>query len=335
MKLYKCFAMQANAIVLFVVVLVLSLIAVYRNTYVFMTGFLAIVSLLVLAKIIDGETDALVLSEYKLKQALFRQLQKHRKNQDAILNMLEDLRESEEHLKKAYVELKDIDRIKTNILSNVSHELKTPITIVTGVLDLCMDETETEVRNELLKRGKMAIRRQNKVVENLIEASKVMKRTYGFKFTSFDISDAVLLSVREIEPDAERNDVKIKTLVPENISKVRGDFSAIKRVLDNLLDNAIKFNGGKREVVISAKNRGDFVEVSVKDTGIGVPTKHVPKIFDRLYQVDSDSTRVYSGTGMGLSVVKDIIKAHSGEIRIESKKGEGSIFYFTLPISKT
>lgn len=327
--------MQTNIIIFSVIALVLIFVSVYRNNYVIAAGLLIIALLLVLVKVIDEKANALVLSEHMFKQCSREQLKVSQKSQNAILNMLEDLRESEEHLKRAYEELKDIDRMKTNIISNVSHELKTPITIVTGVLDLAMDEDDKETRNELLKRGKMAMVRQNKVVENLIEASRLVKRAYEFRFTSFDISDVVLLSVRGIEHNAERKDIKIKTSIPGGIPKIKADFSAVKRVLDNLLDNAIKFNKEGGEVLVSAKSKGNFVEVSVKDTGIGIPAEHMPRIFDRLYQVDSDSTRMYSGTGMGLAVAKDIIKAHRGEIWVESEKGNGSTFYFTLPVGET
>ncbi|MEE8403071.1 MAG: HAMP domain-containing sensor histidine kinase [Candidatus Hydrothermarchaeaceae archaeon] len=253
-------------------------------------------------------------------------------SRDTILNMLDDLKATQTSLKVAYDELKDIDRMKTNIISNVSHELRTPITIVTGVLDLAMDEEDSDARNELLKRGKIAIVRQNKVVENLIDASKTVKQTHEFKFTSFDISDVVLLSVKEAESSVKGKDITIKTSIPDDMPKVRADFSAVERVLDNLLDNAIKFNRGGVEVVVSAKNKGNFVEISVKDTGIGIPAECMSRIFDRLYQVDPTTTRTYSGTGMGLAVAKDIIKAHKGEIRVETEKGKGSTFYFTLPV---
>ncbi|MEE8401029.1 MAG: ATP-binding protein, partial [Candidatus Hydrothermarchaeaceae archaeon] len=249
----------------------------------------------------------------------------------ALLNMLEDLGEAKEHLERAYDELEGIDRMKSNIISNISHELKTPITIVLGILDLAIDEIEEESRNSLLKRGRSAMLRQARVVEDLVEASRFFKRTRELKHSTFDISATLKLTIGDLKSSAENKGIMIKTSIPNDISKVRADFSSIKHVMDNILDNAIKFTDSGGEIVISAKNKDGYVEVAVKDTGIGIPQKKMSKIFDRLYQIDSDESRMYSGTGMGLAVAKEIIEVNNGKIWVESKKGEGATFYFTLP----
>ncbi|MFQ6136242.1 MAG: sensor histidine kinase, partial [Candidatus Hydrothermarchaeales archaeon] len=129
------------------------------------------------------------------------------------------------------------------------------------------------------------------------------------------------------------NEIEIKTSIQEDLPKVRADFDELKHVLLNLLDNAIKFNRKGGEVLIEAGQKGDVVEVSVSDTGIGIAEEHLEKVFDRLYQIDVSTTRKHGGIGMGLAVAKEIVEAHGGRIWVESEIGKGSHFCFTVPVA--
>ena len=124
--------------------------------------------------------------------------------------------------------------------------------------------------------------------------------------------------------------MKLKMEIQDNLPLIKGDKVRLTQVLTDLIDNAIKFTE-KGEIVVIAKKKGKDVWVCVKDTGIGIAKENIPKLFTKFYQVDSSLSRRYGGTGLGLAICKKIIEAHGGEIWVESKKGRGSIFQFTIP----
>jgi signal transduction histidine kinase len=151
---------------------------------------------------------------------------------------------------------------------------------------------------------------------------------------ALELKDVVLVAISEARQDALEKGVKIALSIPDGLPRVRADFAEFKHALSNILDNAIKFNREGGRVDIKAEAKGGLVEVTVRDTGIGIGGEHLEKVFDRFYQVDTTTTRRYSGTGMGLAVAKEIVEAHGGRIWAESKPGGGSTFHLTLPTAK-
>ncbi|MBI5253580.1 MAG: GHKL domain-containing protein [Euryarchaeota archaeon] len=151
------------------------------------------------------------------------------------------------------------------------------------------------------------------------------------RFESIDLKQIIEATAQEMLPLAMKSEVKMKTSLSESL-KVKADFDELHHVLSNLIDNAIKFNKPSGEVLIEAERKGEFAAVSVSDTGIGIAKEHLPKVFDRFYQVDASATRTYGGTGLGLAIVKEIVEAHGGKIWAESELGRGSKFCFTIPI---
>jgi PAS domain S-box-containing protein len=238
-----------------------------------------------------------------------------------------------ENLEEAYGELKELDKLKDDIISNVSHELKTPITICSGAIELAMEEKDEKKRNELLTMGREALHEQNRIVGDLLNVAKVKKRALRLKSETVNLTKAVEVVVHEMRPRATKSKIKIKTDLPESLD-IKTDFTGLYNVLINLIDNAIKFNKKGGKISIEAMQKGEFAEISVTDTGIGIAEDKLPKLFDGFYQVDSSSSRVYGGTGLGLTVAKEIIEAYGGKIGVESEPGRGSKFYFTLPIAK-
>jgi signal transduction histidine kinase len=146
-----------------------------------------------------------------------------------------------------------------------------------------------------------------------------------------NLADVTAIAVGEMKSPAEEKGIKIELDVPGTL--VRADYEMVKLVLLNLLDNAVKFTDKGGRIKVSSGMKGDMVEVSVEDTGIGIPEELHGRIFDRLFQVDATATRRFGGTGMGLAVAKDIVEVHGGKIWTESEPGKGSEFYFTLPIA--
>ncbi len=248
---------------------------------------------------------------------------------------LEELvRERTVELRKAYEDLKSLDKLKTDIVSNVSHELRTPITIITAALELASSEKNNEDQKELLKMGLDAIRRQNMIVEDLIEASIMGDSHRKLKLKVLDLAEIAEQVKDEFESLTVKKKLKISTKAENGPNLVIADKVKLEHLLRNLLGNAIKFTGEGGKIDIEIERMGKMIETCVKDTGIGIPEEELDKIFKRLYQVDSTSSRSYGGTGMGLAIAKEIVEQHGGKITVESKLGEGSAFCFTLPVAE-
>jgi PAS domain S-box-containing protein len=247
----------------------------------------------------------------------------------------ERLEETYSKLEETYAELRTLDTLKTDIISNVSHELRTPITISKGALELAFEEEDAEGRHKLLKLAIDALRRQDHIVGDLIEAATARVGKKDLNLTRVDIAQLIALKSSEFKSTADKQKIKIDVRTPESLPMVKADAEEIMHVLWNLIDNAIKFNKSKGGVVIEAGKSENMVRVCISDSGIGIPEDQLDKIFEWLYQRDPSSTRTYSGTGMGLAIVKEIVEAHGGEITVKSTPGEGSTFCFTLPISSS
>ncbi|NOR49005.1 MAG: GHKL domain-containing protein, partial [Methanosarcinaceae archaeon] len=216
------------------------------------------------------------------------------------------------------------------IISNISHELRTPITIMRGFIEVAMGETDPEKRNKHLERAISAVDRQNIMIQDLIETAMGKIKNLDLVFENVDFKDILETSLKDVEPKAKLSDINIKIDLEKNLY-VKADQQQLTYVLTKLMDNAIKFteNGGKLEVL--AKQKDGFVEVCVKDTGIGISKENLNKIFDKFFQVDATTTRKYSGSGVGLTISKNIIEKHGGNIWVESELGKGTTFFFTIP----
>ncbi len=241
-------------------------------------------------------------------------------------------KQAEEALTAAYEELKTIDEVKTNIIANVSHELRTPLTIASTAIGMAMNEEDKDERIKLLTMANNALTRQNMIIGNLIEVAQVQKKELVLNIEDVDLSEIATLAVWELNPTAREKGIQIDVDFPEII--VKADFEEIKHIFLNLLDNALKFSESGGRVKVRGEIKGGMAEVSVEDTGIGIPEEFHDKIFDKLYQVDATTTRRFGGTGMGLAVAKEIVEAHGGAIWVESEVGKGSRFVFTLPMAK-
>lgn len=238
-----------------------------------------------------------------------------------------------DEMRNAFEELKTLDRVKRNIISNVSHELRTPLTIAKSAMELSQDG-DSENNYELLKTGINALVRQNLIIGDLLEAAYIEKTSEEIELEEVELSHIIEDVSKEFGPLAIQRRISVELPDITNIPGVMANPRQLGHVLRNLFSNAIKFNleGGKIE--INVREKGEFVMISFKDTGIGIEKKHISKVFDSFYQADATSTRAYGGAGLGLSVVKGIIEAHGGEIRVKSKSGKGSTFSFTLPSVK-
>ncbi len=225
---------------------------------------------------------------------------------------------------------KSFERIK-RFSADVSHELKTPITAMRGTAEVVLrkarkkSEYEDAFRSVLEEAEKMQT-----ITDNMLFLSKTDGRKIEKNFREISLDDILLEVFEEMQPAAEKKNVRLilKELSPVS---VKGNESFIKRLFANLINNAVKYTGKGGKAEISLEKKNGFAKFSVKDTGVGIPEKEIPYIFDRFYRVDKARDRAGGGSGLGLSIAKRITEIHGGRIEVKSKPGKGSAFTVFLP----
>jgi len=230
---------------------------------------------------------------------------------------------------------KEIERMKSNFLSVVSHELRTPLHSIKGFVDIIlMGKTGpiNDLQRDFLTTVKDATSNLQRLIDDLLEFSRMEAGQIRLRPQMISVYDIALTVVEQLTPLAEENKLQLINQVPEDIALVEADPMRIGQVMTNLVSNAIKFTPAEGTIVISAHAVDGQVQVSVRDTGIGIPAEEQDKVFQRFYQVDSSATRSYRGAGLGLTICKFIVEYHHGRIWVESQVGEGSTFHFALPM---
>ncbi len=232
-------------------------------------------------------------------------------------------------------ELKRLEEVRKDFVANVSHELRTPISSIKGYAETLLDgkaDNEDTVK-EFLNIIYQDSDRLANLIDDLLDLSKIESGKMKMEFEPLDISPIINRSVNVLEKSSKDKSLSIKLNVPNDLPKVLGDQKRLLQVFLNLLDNAIKYTteGGLINVVVSGKEK--VAQVDISDTGIGIPGKDLPRIFERFYRVDKARSRELGGTGLGLSIVKHIVQAHNGQVWVQSELGKGSTFSFTLPMA--
>ena len=230
-----------------------------------------------------------------------------------------------------------LETVRRDFISNISHELRTPIASLSAVVETLQDGAldDPPAAQRFLRRAEGEVDTMKQMVEELLELSRIESGRVPFNFVEMGLSGLVAENVVRLQNQAERKGIRIETDVAAGLPNVLIDPPRISQVLTNLLHNAIKFTPENGVVQISAElqpNTNDpTLLVTVSDTGSGIPTHDLPRIFERFYK--ADRARTSKGTGLGLAIAKHIVQAHNGEIGVKSKEGKGSRFYFTLPIA--
>lgn len=228
---------------------------------------------------------------------------------------------------------KELEKMKSNFLSVISHELKTPLHSIKGFVDIIlMGKTGdlNELQRDFLSTVKDQTGQLQTLIQDLLEFSRLESGQLKLRPEAVDLGDLAAKAVGKLAPVAEEAGVELISNVPTPSLVVEADPVRLEQVLSNLCDNAIKFTPAGGRVTIDYLDHDTEVEICVSDTGIGIPEQELPRIFDRFYQVDASSTRRYRGTGLGLTICKHIVERHGGRIWVESSQGQGSTFHFTL-----
>jgi len=229
-----------------------------------------------------------------------------------------------ERLDKSFKQMKQFS-------ADVSHELKTPLTIIRGEIELAISgkKKSSELKKTLINILDEVVRLSN-MVENLLMLFKSDTGQVNLNFKEVNIAELIKDLLEDIDILAEEKGIKVEA---ERLDEaiVLGDEIRLKQLFLNLIDNAIKYNKSGGRVTISIVRENNFVNVSIADTGIGIPKDEINLIFERFYRVDKTRTRDTGGTGLGLSIAKSIAESHNGRIEVESELGKGSKFSVILP----
>lgn len=242
-----------------------------------------------------------------------------------------ELQQSNESLTAANVKLKELDRLKNEFLSMVSHELKTPLTAMKTSSEFLLEDTcDPNVRKQMLALIVRNVDRQARLVDDLLDISRIESNRMKFDMEPVSLQEALEHSLETIRRFSESKGIILINDMSPSLPDVLADKDKLVQVFVNLLNNAVKFTPRGGEVTVEAREAGDNVEVTVTDTGIGIDSSHIGHVFDKFYQIDSTSTRAAGGCGLGLAITKGLVEGMNGSIRVESEPGVGSSFIFTL-----
>lgn len=236
-------------------------------------------------------------------------------------------------LQEALDKLSEFDRMKSNFISNISHELRTPLTHIKGYEELLLAGVMgslSDQQTSALKVIQQSTERLERLIEDLISFSLVSKGEIRLKLVPINLNALILNVVRHSNMKAQEKLVSISSNLPDSEVTCIGDEEKISWVLLQLIDNAIKFTPEKGKVSVEMTTDEQISTLSVTDTGIGIPEDRMEEIFEPFHQLDGSATRRYGGTGLGLTLVRQIVEAHQSKVVVRSRIGVGSTFEFSL-----
>ena len=249
----------------------------------------------------------------------------------------EKLQEMFAQLEHEQVELEKLERVRKDFVINVSHELRTPLASIQGyaetLLDGAIDDPVHNVRFVQIIRQNAE--RLTRLTADLLSLSRIELKSERFQFAAYYVNSLIENARDAMLPLADKRSVHLVLEPAPPNTEVFCDAEAMHQILSNLVDNALKYTPENGTVTIAARllpENAGVVEVSVRDTGIGIPAEDLPRLFERFYRVDKARSRELGGTGLGLAIVKHLARAMGGDVGVTSKESEGSTFYFTVPV---
>jgi len=232
---------------------------------------------------------------------------------------------------------KELDQLKNSFVANVSHELRTPLVAIDKSLSLILNKTTGEIsptQEEFLSIAQRNLKRLNLLINDLLDLSKLEAGKMEFKLQLSSIEKIIDECIEGLNTWIKTKSLVLEKKIQGTLPEVNVDSNRIIQVLNNLIGNAIKFtpNNGNITVEANFESKKGEIEICVQDTGAGIPKENLPKIFDKFFQASERTPTDISGTGIGLSIAKEIVELHGGRIWAESEKGQGAKFVFTLPL---
>ncbi|MGQ9569337.1 MAG: sensor histidine kinase [Thermodesulfovibrionales bacterium] len=233
-------------------------------------------------------------------------------------------------------QLSAIDKIKSNFLAMVSHQLKSPLgstLLQTSILLDGMVGELSDKQRDLIQKVKAKIKGMIELVNDILDVCFIEEAGYISQIEPLNLSETVQRTLELIQPQAQDKNIALKVNVEDQLPIINGNKSSMEAMFINLISNAIKYTPSEGQVSIELGKNGRYLQLKVTDTGIGIEEKDISHIFDKFYRERSERTKNISGTGLGLSIVKGVVDAHRGSISVESEVGKGTTFTVLLPVS--
>ncbi|MDA1353664.1 MAG: ATP-binding protein [bacterium] len=230
--------------------------------------------------------------------------------------------------------MEKLERMRKEFVANVSHELKTPITLIKGFVETLEEGgvDDEEDRQKFLGIIRNHSDRLSAIIEDLLSLSRIEQdEGYGMELEDTNPAEIIERVIGHCEPTAEDKSITIHSVFPDNLKSIPLNGALMEQAIMNLVVNAIRYSSKKTEVTISIQQTESNTKILIKDQGRGIDEKHIPYLFQRFYRVDKARSRQMGGTGLGLAIVKHILQAHKGDIKVESVVCTGSTFILTVP----
>lgn len=228
--------------------------------------------------------------------------------------------------------LRRLETVRRDFVSNLSHELRTPLASLKALAETLQEGAleDLPAARRFLDQIQIEVDALTQMVNELLELSKIESGRFSLERSPVAACDLLQSAARRMQVQAERADITLRVECEKDLPEVQVDAQRLEQVLVNLIHNAVKFTRPGGEVVLLAGAADGGVRFAVRDTGVGIPADEVSRVFERFYRVDK--SRTGSGTGLGLSIARHIVEAHGGKIWVESVEGQGSTFFFSIPI---
>jgi signal transduction histidine kinase len=227
--------------------------------------------------------------------------------------------------------IRRLEKVRRDFVANVSHELRTPLTIIRGFAEtLEGDDLPDDKRREFAGLIRSNAGRLQRLVDDLLDLSRIESGGWTPSPVQLDTSAVVREAVAQYEEAVRRKGLTLTTNIAENAGRIHADATALRQILSNLLDNALRYTSIGGITIFVTRDAG-AVSLSVHDTGSGIPAEHIPRIFERFYRADAGRARDDGGTGLGLAIVKHLAEAHGGNVSATSNVGSGTTVTVTFP----
>jgi signal transduction histidine kinase len=288
---------------------------------------------------VNTEEDDSALEELsRQNRDLVQVLSELEEKRELLERLNTKLEESNRELNEANASLRELSAMKEEFLALTTHDLRSPLTVISGVINFFTSGRLGDMTPEQKNMVAMMERNTQNLIElvnDLLDASKLESGTMRLDAATIELRGLVGEMKEQMQPLAREKEISLEEDVPEDLPPLRADRAKLRRVLVNLVSNALKFTPKGGRVRLGAAREGGFVRVSVSDTGVGIPREDLHDIFDKYAQARSRATRSEKGTGLGLYITRQLVELHGGKISVQSEVGKGSTFSFTIPTAVT
>jgi signal transduction histidine kinase len=234
-------------------------------------------------------------------------------------------------LQQAYDELNELDQLKSDFISIAAHELRTPLSLILGYVSFLREDASGRAREQVEVVLQSAMRLKS-LIDDMVNLQEVDSGEAALELEQIPVQELVQAGLAEVEYIAAAKEQNISISVPEKSITVEADRGKLTLAMVNLLSNAVKFTEHGQRIGVRVELKNGTAQITVWDTGVGIPPEQIDRVFDRFYQVETSLVRRFEGMGLGLSIVREMVELHHGQVLVQSQPGKGSAFTLVLPL---